>query len=365
MTTATSLVSNQNSTRPPSLQQIADACGVSKATVSLALRNRGKLASETRERIRNFAERLGYREKYRQWLPEEPKAAPLPSIGSYVVVPVNRKVENTESFQTTFMEHIRGLTEGLNAADIPIKLFWFEDAAHEFSEMQDLIAQGNIRGLVNFSLNPETTRLLWEHNVPMVTNSQTILEKGVPTVLADSIGAYQQAWEYVGKLGHSRTAYLGGAAAKPSRHYFECLAGAGLAGRPGLLDEYISLSDIESLSGIMEILEAKWGVWRAGAWPTLLFTQNDFIACRVIQALQQRGLRVPEDISVIGHDDTPAAVCSHPAITTLRKPRYEIGLCLAQMLIGLIRGDFVAAHQTQVLPMSLIVRQSCSSPIYS
>lgn len=357
----TSTIPSPAKGRLPSLQQIADACGVSKATVSLALRNRGKLSTDTRQRIRLFAERLGYHEKYRQWIPV-PETPATPAVEDYVVVPVNRKVENSESFQTIFAEHMRGLTEGLNTANIPMRLFWFEDDDHEMSEIQKLANQGNLRGIVNFSLQPETTAFLQEHKIPMVTNVQSVADKGVPAVLADSISAYQRTWEYVRGLGHTRTAFVSAKAPTITRHYYECLAGAGLGGCPELLQDQVQLPDIHNPSAISEVLESHWGPHESGRWPTLIFTQNDFIACRVIQALQQKGLRVPEDVSVIGYDDTPAAVCCHPPITTLRKPRYEMGQCLAQLLISVIRGEFVAANQAQVLPMSLIIRESCTSP---
>jgi len=94
--------------------------------------------------------------------------------------------------------------------------------------------------------------------------------------------------------------------------------------------------------------------------PTAIFTSNDFKALGAIKAIQKRGLRVPEDIAVVGYDDMPEARSSTPSLTTLHIPRYECGYESVRLLKQLIRGE-KKEPQTIVVPSKLIVRESCGT----
>jgi len=94
--------------------------------------------------------------------------------------------------------------------------------------------------------------------------------------------------------------------------------------------------------------------------PTAIFAVNDFRALGAIKAIQERGLRVPEDIAVVGYNDIPEASTSVPSLTTLHIPRYECGYESVRLLKQLIKGE-KKEPQTIVLPGRLVIRESCGT----
>ena len=82
------------------------------------------------------------------------------------------------------------------------------------------------------------------------------------------------------------------------------------------------------------------------------------MAFGAIEAAHAAGLRVPDDVSVVGFDDLPMAAEAYPALTTMRQPLYEMGRMAAQMIVSLIEGHDVVSRQIE-LPTRLVVRQSC------
>jgi DNA-binding LacI/PurR family transcriptional regulator len=91
--------------------------------------------------------------------------------------------------------------------------------------------------------------------------------------------------------------------------------------------------------------------------PTAIFALNDRMAMGAIRSLHAAGLRVPEDVAVIGFDDIPTAADFSPALTTVRQPGKEVGQMAAQMLFSLIAGDPITQPEV-VLPAEVIIRQS-------
>lgn len=91
-----------------------------------------------------------------------------------------------------------------------------------------------------------------------------------------------------------------------------------------------------------------------------VFVASDLMAMGALQAIQEQGLRVPEDIGVVGFDDLPISSITDPPLTTIRQPIDQLGNQSIQLLIGLLEGEFTAPCQ-QKLPTQLIIRQSCGS----
>jgi LacI family transcriptional regulator len=147
-------------------------------------------------------------------------------------------------------------------------------------------------------------------------------------------GAYK-ATRHLIDLGHTRIAHLTGlpwhADAIARRQGYEAaLADAGLAVEPSLVAE----GDFEEQSGYTGVETLLAG----GARFTAVFTGNDQMACGAGLALLRRGLRVPQDVSVIGFDDQPHAAFTWPALTTVRQPAVEMGMLAARALLEELRG---------------------------
>lgn len=92
--------------------------------------------------------------------------------------------------------------------------------------------------------------------------------------------------------------------------------------------------------------------------PTAVFAVNDIIALGALRAAQTAGLRVPEQLSIIGMDDIFAAATSFPPLTTIAKPKYEIGVAAARFLLQRIDGEILDAARHSLLPCTLVERES-------
>lgn len=95
--------------------------------------------------------------------------------------------------------------------------------------------------------------------------------------------------------------------------------------------------------------------------PTAIFASNDVMAFGVMEAARERGLRLPEDLSIIGFDDIPQAAHVHPLLTTVRQPLEEMGRAAALLLLQYIAHPDAAIERIK-LPTELIIRQSCQAP---
>ncbi|HEV8194056.1 MAG TPA: substrate-binding domain-containing protein, partial [Ktedonobacterales bacterium] len=98
--------------------------------------------------------------------------------------------------------------------------------------------------------------------------------------------------------------------------------------------------------------------------PTAIFASNDVSAFGTMEAIHNRGLRIPEDISVMGFDDIPQTAQVHPTLTTVRQPLAEMGRAAAQLLFTYINEPDASVKRIE-LPTTLSIRESCQSPVVS
>jgi len=209
--------------------------------------------------------------------------------------------------------------------------------------------------------------------IPLVCVSGPSRVPGVPFVDVDNTRGGRIGAEYLISLGHERIAYLGGDenhADVPARRrgFVAAMAAAGLSPLP----EYL-------LPGTYEPPRARESARRLlqlPRRPTAVFAANDTLAIILLEAARELGLRVPEDLSVLGFDDLTAASLVSPPLTTIRQPLAQIGACAARLLIRQVEtgeeADEGALMETACggVPMpggvlftpELVVRGSCAAP---
>ncbi|HEY7417180.1 MAG TPA: substrate-binding domain-containing protein, partial [Ktedonobacteraceae bacterium] len=95
--------------------------------------------------------------------------------------------------------------------------------------------------------------------------------------------------------------------------------------------------------------------------PTAVFVSSDLMAFGLMEAIRDRGLQIPRDISIVGFDDIPQAIHVHPPLTTVRQPLEEMGRVAAQLLLSYIEDPDRAVERIE-LPTELIIRESCQAP---
>lgn len=175
-------------------------------------------------------------------------------------------------------------------------------------------------------------------------------------VIDDRHGAHL-AVEHLAKIGHRRIAFINGpkgwdASANRLDGYGEALNRAGLAFNPELLKE----GDWEVQSGY----RAAKKLLTLPQPPTAIFAANDLMALGAIYAIEDSGMRVPEDIAVVGYNDREIASISRPTITTVAIPFYDMGRVSAKLLLNLIYHE-VESGEPIKMRGKLIVRESCGA----
>jgi LacI family transcriptional regulator len=191
---------------------------------------------------------------------------------------------------------------------------------------------------------------------------RSVRDARVDMVRCDSEGGARQAAQHLRELGHREIAVLAGSpevsvTAERVRGAQRAFADTGLT----LPDERILYGRPETGSGA----EMARAALMLDPRPTAFLATNNFIAVGAFAALRELGWRVPEDVSLAGFDDLPAALLFDPFLTVVSQPAYEMGRRGAEMLLARLRGEGPAEPQNLILPTELIVRRSTAAPAAS
>lgn len=331
---------------PITIRDVAEAAGVSIATVSRVLNNKDHpVGVETRQRILACAENLGYRPNVAARSLRTDRSATVGIIADDIIGPFATKI-------------IRGIQDQLRSAGylcVIISADWDPEA--ERQAIRDLVSR-SIDGIV-FS---ET----W-HNAPLesldiaskpyVFVHRQFAAPGQYSTIPDERYGAHLATSHLVELGHQRIGYINGpehyyASALRLDGYRDELAMAGIEFDPALVERgdwglesgYIAMQRLLVLKPRM----------------TALFAGNDLMAAGAIYALQDAGLRVPEDVAVVGYDDREISRTFRPRLTTVTLPCYEMGEAAAQMLLDSMAEKRETAAEVQVRGR-LVVRESCGT----
>jgi LacI family transcriptional regulator len=200
---------------------------------------------------------------------------------------------------------------------------------------------------------------LTERGVPVVAIAHACDALSVPSVDVDNTEGIRLATEHLLGLGHEKIAHLGGdedmVSVPPRRAAFlAALAAAGLS-VPSAYMKSCCYDGRKAADATRELLSLPEP-------PTAIVAGNDSIAIAAIAAARDRGVRVPDELSVVGFDDAPSAALVTPALTTVRQPLLEIGAEALRLLVALIEGDPVPPV-THLKPPELVVRDSTAPGI--
>lgn len=332
------------------IKDIAKIAGVSHTTVSRALHDNPALATATVERIKTLANDLGY-------IPSA-AARGLKTNRSRVLGVIVRRI--VDPF---FAEVLHGIEDVLHAAGYSL----FLAASHRDPEREKQVMQAmgerRVDGVIISSaqISPEQLRRLSSFNVPFVLiNNQALDEPDVYSVYHNDAYGSSQILRHLLELGHRRIAYLGNERggrtnAKRREGYENAMQRAGLALDP----RYLVLGTTGMPEGGALAMKR---ILALGDLPTAVVCYNDMMAIGAIQAIQQAGLRVPDDISITGFDNVELAAYVTPPLTTFHQPRYELGHEAATMMLRVLNNDVDSKRPEMVtLHGELVVRQSTAT----
>lgn len=326
----------------PTIKDVAQASGVCQATVSQVLNNgRRPVHAQTRERVLQAARALDYR----------PSAVArglvhkrMNTIG--LVFVHGSTPAHTNPFLMMVLDGVLSLATRRKKSTMLCTIDRWEEAEH-LPELTDGRCDGVLLLVPPLECDlPETLR---QRKVPFVVVNGQCRSGETSRVDIDNVRAAREMTEYLLQLGHRQIAFVHqqGEWIFPFAHerqegYRQAMA------VQGLYDPYLGRLSWEEAAALDLSSPNR---------PTALFCAYDDEALRLMDALQQRGVRIPEDISVTGFDDIPGAAGSRPGLTTVRQPMTEIGEAAAQMLLSIIDGSASIGCQ-ECLPTDLIIRQS-------
>ncbi|HEY8426131.1 MAG TPA: LacI family DNA-binding transcriptional regulator [Limnochordales bacterium] len=328
------------------IEDIAKACGVSKSTVSRVLNNNPHVRPATRERVLRVVRQLQY----------EPHAGARGlklgrtyTIGVFV----------PDIVSPFYAEILRGVNDALGGTPYDLLLYTPRRAE---SPRAGVLGPDRVDGVILLTPGQADRegRLLVSRGLPVVwVDHRNDAPLGLSVTFDNRKGGYA-ATRYLIELGHRTIGYVAGIMEIPSSQqrllgYREAMREAGLKVEPWMVQP----GDYTRMAGMQAV--ERW--IRGGTLPTAIFASNDQMAHGAMDALRQHGLRVPQDVSVMGFDDIPVAALLDPPLTTVSQRMYEMGMRAATMLLQRLSGE-TGGDETErvIIEPTLVIRASCAPP---
>ncbi len=340
----------RNVKQPVTQREIARSLGVSVSAVSLALSGRTGVGSDLRDRIRERAAELGYR--------PNASAVALRTRRSQVLGLLIRNLRNP-----FFLDVVDGFDETCASAGYEVMIGSSRYDREREQELLDAFQDRGVDGIAvaPIGVSPAVSAWAAAKERPVVllnapAQRRTRDPRPMMSVCADGAGAVELAVRHLLQLGHRELALV--------------VAPADKDPEPERLQRFRALSRTlgftartvrtELSADATRIAVGREFRRRSRPRPTAFITNSDYLAQAVYLEAADHGLRVPEDVSVIGHDDLPTAALLAPPLTTLRVDRRDIGRRAATLLIDALEGR-PPTQRNITVDVELQIRQSTSA----
>lgn len=335
------------------LEYIAQKAGVSRSTVSRVINNEPYVSDKTREKVMAVVNELGFT--------PNPVARSLVTRRTNIIgVVIPRTISVIFDGSLYFPPLLKGISRAANEHDYTM-LLWIDQeerpqAMIDTRVIQNSLADGFI--VVSPTMDGTLINTLIDHKVRFVSVDRTdYLNPRTSFVTVENVESVRQAINYLGKLGRKRIATITGSSTIVDTQdrllgYKKALEDLGLP----YDDELVYYGDFTYSSGVeaAHIFKDK----NIDA----IFAQLDTVALGVINTFDELGIRIPEDVSVIGFDDLPTSQNTQVRLTTIVQPIEQKGYEAAQVLIDQIKGNITEPVQ-RFLPAKLIIRDTCGGSV--
>lgn len=338
----------------PSCQSAAATFGVTADTVNRAYNVLAREALVGRRRSVGTVV-LAQQEKTEPPLSVQPPSGVLTEP---IVLMASLPADGMASTFEFFSEYLKGMTEAFNIWNHRLELVRIPEGETDLSTLRYILEKRRISGLMSLRISREATDYAISKQLPTVLVDSHPGNRKITSVATDIVHGYHKAWEAVDAAGHRNALYLGCTNCYENRSR-QCEAGRELSGATGRLLWNIKLEREEDPAEIWAALSRTLGAsFSRENWPTLIFTQTDKMAAALIRALVSHGIRVPDDVSVIGFDNSVLSRRFMPSISTIAKDRYRVGLAAASLMVDLLANRKSAQGALQIIPTTFIPRES-------
>ncbi|MFC2133984.1 LacI family DNA-binding transcriptional regulator [Bacteroidota bacterium] len=328
------------------LKDVAILAGVSTATVSRVINGSDKVNYETKKKVLKAVKTLNFKpSRVAQRLRFKDGKRKL--IG--LIVP---DIQNP-----FYVDVVKGVEDMSYANDYAILMCNFSQEESKKNLYIDLMRAESVDGLIVAPVNEKDPKVidLIRSGLPIVCVDRGVADEPVDIVVVDNAQGAFNAVELLIERGHKRIAYIAGLPNIPTstfrlNGYMEALKKHKIK----VEDELIKFGDSKHESGkkiAAELLEMENP-------PTALFTGNNLITLGALETIHSKGLKIPEEIAIIGFDDMPWSISLNPPLTAVSQPGYEIGRSAAEMLFQRI-ADPTRGNVKLELKTKLIIRSSC------
>lgn len=326
------------------IRDVAARANVSVTTVSRVLNNKPDVSEATKRRVKKAIEELGYKPS---GLARGLVLQKTNSIG--LIIP--------DISNPFFPAIVKGIERRAKELGYSLLLCTTDNDKQEETEALALLRSKQVDGIIlSFSLQSQEALLeLEKQGFPIVQIDRQVKKSGYPAVTIDNQKSAFKATEFLINQGHTKIGHVTGhlnvetalqrldgfrlALKKHGVEYREDWVLPGDFGREtgkACMERFIAMSER----------------------PTAIFFANDLMAFGAYEAIFNHGLNIPEDFSIIGHDNIDVASVIKPGLTTMEQPQYRLGQIAAEKLIGMIEGKQDSPAQTVVLESDLVVRES-------
>ena len=326
--------------RRVTIGDVAAEAGVSVATVSKVINGRWGVAEGTEARVKAVIEDLG---DHSSLVAQSLRSRRTNVIGVLVV--------DLEPFSA---ELLKGVARAIHGSGYELVVFSGCGADDQVGWERRYLSR--VSGtLCDGALLVTPSSVDVTFGAPVVAVDHNAGSSSLPSVDADNFNGAVTATEYLLGLGHRRIGFLAGRSDLDSARlrkggYSHALEKAGIPVDRALIKAGEFQPD-SAEDAARELLTS-------GGEPTAIFAANDVSALATISVARTLGLRVPDDLSVIGFDNVPESALSDPPLTTIEQPIQQMGFDATRLLIRLIEGDEVPSTHT-MLPTKIVVRGSC------
>lgn len=324
--------------RSVTMKDVAREAGVSKALVSMAFRNVDGVNEQTRIRILETAKRMGYRVNR---IASQLASQQTNTFGVFLL-------DLRQDVYADMLDGIRLITDTIEQH--LVLTVGMNDGSRDRASLESLIQSRVDVIIANGLLMPDAEVQLINQSTPVVSVARLI--PGVDSVSTNNIGGAQVATEHLLSLGHRRILFLSNPLTDGyhGRHkgYLDSMRHAGCT--PWIVDSHYSRQ--QAKSDIWPILTLP-----ANERPTAIFAHNDTAALGVLDALVELGMKAPEDISLIGYDNSLLSQAPGTDLTTVDIHGQELGMEAARMAIARLKDLGAPPRDTSIEP-TLVIRKT-------
>lgn len=328
------------------IKDVAEACGVSTATVSRVLANKKYVRPEIRQRVMDAAKALNYKPNR--------VARSLRSSQSSIIALIVSDIENP-----FFQRVSRAVEDSATEQGYSVMLCNNDEDQAKEKKYLDLMRAENVAGII-LSPSPQTIndfKHVSDLNIPVVVIDRKVKDYQVDSVLIDNAQSSQSIVTHLIEHGYQRIAGI-----------FGMDTTTGMERKEGFLQAF-KKKEIKPIPELMTATQPREESGYAAAVkllnyskpPDAIFTTNSMLAAGIIRALRERKIAIPEEIAIVSFDEATWTRLLIPALTVIDQPTYEIGRTATELLVKRIK-DPERSTREVILQAKMVVRQSCGCP---